>query len=80
MAENAIRPLAVGRKNWLFSDSPRGAAASAALYSLVKTAKANGLEPLRCLHFLFERLPGTKSDDERRNLLPQYIVAEELAC
>ncbi len=79
LAENAIRPFAVGRKNWLFSGSPRGAAASAALYSLVETAKANGLEPLRYLHFLFERLPGMKSDDERRRLLPQYLAAEELA-
>jgi transposase len=78
LAENAIRPFAVGRKNWLFSGSPRGAAASAALYSLVETAKANGLEPLRYLHFLFEELPGVKSDDERRSLLPQYLAPEEL--
>jgi hypothetical protein len=79
LAENAIRPFAVGRKNWLFSGSPRGAAASAALYSLVETAKVNGLELLRYLHFLFERLPGMKSDDERRSLLPQSLAAEELA-
>ena len=78
LAENAIRPFEVGRKNWLFSGSPRGAAASAALYSLVETAKANGLEPLQYLHFLFERLPSMTSDDERRGLLPQYIDAEKL--
>lgn len=73
LAENAIRPFAVGRKNRLFSGSPRGAAASAALYSLVETAKDNSLEPLRYLHFLFESLPGTKSAEERRALLPQYL-------
>lgn len=44
-AERAIRPLVIGRKNWLFSDTPRGATASAQLYSLVETAKANGKEP-----------------------------------
>ncbi|MDP5211319.1 IS66 family transposase, partial [Microbulbifer sp. 2205BS26-8] len=44
-AENAIRPFVIGRKNWLFSDTPRGAKASAALYGLIETAKANGLEP-----------------------------------
>ena len=42
-AENAIRPCVVGRKNWLFSDSPKGATASAMLYSLVVSAKMNGL-------------------------------------
>ena len=44
-AESAIRPFVVGRKNWLFSDTPKGAMASAQLYSLVETAKANGQEP-----------------------------------
>lgn len=44
-AENAIRPFVVGRKNWLFSDSSKRATASAGIYSLIKTAKANGIEP-----------------------------------
>ena len=43
--EQAIRPFAIGRRNWLFSGSPRGAAASALLYSLIETDKANGREP-----------------------------------
>jgi len=43
LVENAIRPFAVGRKNWLFSGHPRGVDASATLYSLIETAKANGL-------------------------------------
>ena len=42
-AENAIRPFVVGRKNWLFSDSPKGAEASAIIYSLAATAAANGI-------------------------------------
>ena len=45
VAENAIRPFVVGRKNWLFSGSPRGAAASALFHSLIESAKANGLDP-----------------------------------
>ena len=46
-AENAIRPFTVGRKNWLFCDTPKGADASAIVYTLAETAKANGLEPYR---------------------------------
>lgn len=55
-AENAIRPFVVGRKNWLFCDTPRGADASAIVYTLVEIAKANGLDPydylLRVLSFM----------------------------
>jgi transposase len=63
LAENAIRPFAVGRKAWLFSGSPRGAEASAMLYTLVETAKANGLEPRAYLHYLFETLPTVTTPD-----------------
>ena len=56
-AERAIRPFAIGRNNWLFSYSPDGAKASAAIYSIVETAKANGLIPFKYLEFLFETLP-----------------------
>lgn len=61
-AENAIRPFVIGRKAWMFSNSQRGAKASANLYSLIETAKANGCEPYRYLCWLFERLPSTASD------------------
>ena len=56
-AERAVRPFAVGRKNWLFSNTPNGADASAAIYSIVETAKANGLRPFPYLRFLLESLP-----------------------
>ena len=57
-AENRIRPFTVGRKNWLFSDTPAGARASAVIYSIVETAKANNVAPRDYLRFLFENLPG----------------------
>jgi transposase len=76
-AENAIRPFAVGRKNWLFAGSPEGAKASAALYSLVETAKANGLEPYRYLRFLFERLPYATTPADYRKLTPMHLDRTE---
>lgn len=78
-AENAIRPFAVGRKNWLFAGSPSGAQSSATLYSLVETAKANGLEPYRYLRFLFERLPYAVTPEDYRRLTPQHIDRTEFA-
>jgi transposase len=68
--ENAIRPFVVGRKNWLFSGSPRGAAASATLYSLIETAKANGQEPYWYLRKLFEALPAARTEAEVLLLAP----------
>ena len=62
-AENAIRPFVVGRKAWLFSHSQRGASASANLYSLIETAKANQVEPYQYLSWLFDRLPVTPAED-----------------
>lgn len=58
-AENSIRPYALGRKNWLFSDSPKGASASAAVYSLVETAKANNLNIYAYLKHLLLHIPVT---------------------
>ena len=57
IAENSIRPFTVGRRNWLFSGSPDGAAASAIVYSLVETAKANGLNPYKYLNVLLRGIP-----------------------
>jgi hypothetical protein len=62
LAENAIRPFVIGRKAWLFSNSQRGATASANLYSLIETAKANHCEPYQYLSWLLNRLPETPSE------------------
>lgn len=78
LVENAIRPFVVGRKNWLFSGHPRGAKASAALYSLVETAKANGLEPYQYLNFLFERLPYAQMEEDYHKLLPMQIKLDPI--
>ncbi len=56
-AERSIKPVVIGRKNWLFANTPKGAKASATIYSIVETAKANGLNPYEYLKFLFEQLP-----------------------
>jgi len=56
LAENAIRPFAVGRKAWLFADTSQGAQASATCYSLIETAKANGLEPSAYIHHVLEHI------------------------
>ena len=63
-AENAIRPFVIGRKNWLFSDTPKGATASAQIYSLIETAKANGQEPYAWLRHILERLPTASSVED----------------
>lgn len=60
LAENSIRPFTIGRKNWLFSGSPKGAASSATVYSIIETAKANGLNPYKYLNFMFSELPGVQ--------------------
>jgi hypothetical protein len=78
-AENAIRPFVIGRKAWLFSGSPRGAQASATLYTLVETAKANDLEPWAYLNYLFEKLPAAKSEQALLALLPQNLKTEDLS-
>ncbi len=77
-AENAIRPFVIGRKAWLFSGSPRGAHASATLYTLVETAKANDLEPWTYLNYLFEKLPVAKSEQALLALLPQNLKMDDL--
>ena len=70
-AERLIRPFVVGRKAWLFSDTPRGASSSAVIYSIIETAKANGLKPFDYLKWLFEVMPNTRLTDENlRSLLP----------
>jgi len=70
LAENAIRPFALGRKNWLFMCTEDGAEASANIYSLLITAKANGLEPVSYLTRAIERLPYCVTTEDFEALLP----------
>ncbi|MDW7668861.1 MAG: transposase, partial [Bacillota bacterium] len=71
-AERAIKPFVIGRKNFLFSKSPKGATSSAITYSIIETAKANGLNPFYYLNYLFEKLPNIdlESMNELDKLLP----------
>ena len=68
--ENAIRPFVVGRKNWLFSDMLKGAQWSANLYSLIETAKANGLEPTAYLRRVLTLLLAAMTVADIEALLP----------
>ena len=81
-AENAIRPFAVGRKNWLFADSPKGASASAAVYSIVETAKANNLHPYSYLEYLLLYMPDTdwRNHPEELDALMPWADAVQSQC
>lgn len=69
-AENAIRPFALGRRNWLFICSEQGAQASANIYSLLISAKANGLNPYDYMKKVIEKLPHCETADDYAELLP----------
>ncbi len=73
LAENAIRPLAIGRRNWLFSDTPKGAQGSATCYSLIESAKANGLEPYGYLHHVLQHIAAADTVEKLEALLPWNI-------
>ncbi len=79
LVENSIRPFVLGRKNWLFSGSPRGAHASATLFSLIETAKATGLEPYRYLRYVFTRLPFVRTASDYRALTPHHLDRDDFA-
>lgn len=68
-AERAIRPFVIGRRNWLFSATPKGARASAIIYSMIQTAKLNGLKPFEYLQHIFETIPNVQPD-KYGSLLP----------
>ncbi len=71
-AERSIKPFVIGRKNWLFSNTPKGAEARAVIYSVVETAKENDLNPFPYLQYLFEQLPNVdiKGPEILRRSLP----------
>ena len=71
--ENAIRPFVLGRKNWLFNKSPEGAESSCGMYSLIETARQNGLIPWNYLNALFEKAPLVSSPEDWEKLLPWNI-------
>jgi transposase len=79
LVENAIRPFVVGRKNWLFAGSPDGAKASATFFSLIETAKANGLEPYAYLRHIFKKLPLAQTEQDLKDLLPHNIDPATIA-
>ena len=73
LAENAIRPFAVGRKNWLFCDTVKGAESSAIVYSLVETARANKIDPYNYLFYTLSMLPfygKTPTHEKLESLMP----------
>ena len=82
IAENAIRPFVVGRKNWLFCDTPKGAEASAVVYTLVETAKANGLDPFRYLNYVLLniRFLGQNPSNEQLEQFLPWNEAARAAC
>ena len=79
-AENHVRPIAVGRKNWLFATSVKGAEAIATWYSIIETAKLNGLEPYFYLKYLLTQLPIYQRDQKDiEELMPWRVDKESLA-
>lgn len=81
-AENAIRPFTVGRKNWLFADTPKGASASAAVYSIVETAKANRINVYTYLQYLLLYMPDTdwRNYPEELDQLMPWSKAIQAEC
>lgn len=82
LSENSIRPFTVGRKNWLFADTPAGAEASAITYTRVEMAKANGVNVYHYLTHLLEKLPGSDFSDEFLEQLAPWSdsVKQELSA
>jgi transposase len=76
LAENAIRPLAIGRRNWLFSDTPNGARGSATCYSLIETARANGLEPYAYIRYVLKHIAEADTVEKLEALLPWNAKAQ----
>ena len=75
-AERSIKPFVIGRKNWLFNNTPKGASASAMVYSIVETAKENGLNPFAYLTYIFQNAPNwdiRNNIDRLDHLLPWLV-------
>ena len=77
--ERSVKSFVIGRKNWLFSNTPRGANASARMFSLIESAKANKLNPHNYLYYLFTKLPYVCDNrDELKKLLPCFLSEEDI--
>lgn len=79
-SENSIRPLTLGRKNWLFSDSQDGANASMVVYTMVEMAKAHGLHPYNYLQYLLESRPGKDTTDAEFKVLAPWSEMARIEC
>ena len=80
LSENAIRPFTVGRKNWLFSATTKGATASALVYTMVEMAKANELNIYKYLTYLLEHRPGEDMSDEQLEALTPWSKEVQNVC
>jgi len=78
LAENAIRPFAIGRKAWLFADTPQGAKASATCYSLIETAKANDIDPYTYILHVLERISEADTPEKLDALLPWNTALDKI--
>lgn len=76
--ERAIRPVAIGRSNWMFADTPNGAHTNARFYSLIETCKLHGLEPYAYLKHIFKELPKAQTIEAYEALLPWNLDADTL--
>ena len=80
LSENSVRPVVLGRKNWLFSDTQDGANASMVIFSMIETAKSNGVDPQRYLEFLLSKRPHDQMTDEELEQLVPWSEAVKTAC
>lgn len=80
LSENSIRPVTVGRRNWLFADTMDGAEASMGIYTIVEMAKLHGLEPYKYLKFLLERRPNYRSTDQELESISPWSTEVQQSC
>ena len=80
LSENSIRPFTVGRKNWLFSDTPQGAESSSLVYTMVEMAKGNDLNVYKYLEFLLAHRPSETMTDEQLAELAPWSEKAKAGC
>lgn len=80
LSENSIRPITVGRKNWLFCDTPDGAEASMNLYTLLEIAKLHGISRYKYMKYLLEHRPNENMTDEELEQLAPWSEAVRKSC